>query len=69
MAELLRQEMAQREKDIAAGLLLPGIEMCERFGMPPDELDAALEANRMFALAGPSGEHYFPASHPSNMVQ
>lgn len=61
MAQLRRQETAQREKDIREGKLLPSAEMSRRLGVRPQSLSAALKKKRMFVITGPSGEYYYPA--------
>lgn len=61
MAELDRQEKAQREKDVAEGRLLLDAEIRKRLGLSNHALRDALKEKRMFALKGPSGKFYYPA--------
>lgn len=61
MAELRNQEQTQRTKDIASKKLLTSAEMSVRLGLTKQALTAAVRAQRMFVLAGASGENFFPA--------
>ena len=61
MADLVRQEQLLRQQDIAAGRLLGSAEMRERLGISRQALSAAVRAQRLFVLAGPSGDFLYPA--------
>lgn len=61
MAGLRDQEAQRRRDDIAAGRLLGSAEMRERLGISRQALSAAVRAQRLFVLAGPSGDFLYPA--------
>jgi hypothetical protein len=61
MAGLRDQEAQRRREDIAAGRLLGSAEMRERLGISRQALSAAVRAQRLFVLAGPSGDFLYPA--------
>jgi len=61
MAGLARQEQLLRQQDIAAGRLLGSAEIRERLGISRQALSAAVRAQRLFALTGPSGDYFYPA--------
>ena len=51
----------RRKEEIASGKLLPAATLAERLGLTTQAVSAAVRADRMFVLDGPSGEGYFPA--------
>jgi hypothetical protein len=61
LASLREEESGLRQRDLAEGRLLSAAAMRERLGVSRQALSAALRAQRMFALAGPSGEYLYPA--------
>ena len=61
MAKMRLQEQTQRVKDVASKKLLTSGEMAARLGVTKQALTAAVRTQRMFVLAGPSGEYFFPA--------
>lgn len=61
MASLRSQESQRRRDDIEAGRLLGSAEMRERLGISRQALSAAVRAQRLFVLAGPSGDFLYPA--------
>jgi hypothetical protein len=61
VANLERQQVKQRESDLASERLLPGTEMRARLGITTQALSAALKARRLFAMQGPSGKYAYPA--------
>jgi hypothetical protein len=61
MSSLRSQEAQRRQDDIAAGRLLGSAEMRERLGISRQALSAAVRAQRLFVLAGPSGDFLYPA--------
>lgn len=61
MASLRSQESQRRREDIAAGRLLGSAEMRERLGISRQALSAAVRGQRLFVLAGPSGDFLYPA--------
>lgn len=61
MADLRSQEQALRAQDIASKKLLSSVELRDRLGLTKQALSAAVRAQRMFVLAGPSGESFYPA--------
>lgn len=61
MASLRSQESQRRRDDLAAGRLLGSADMRERLGISRQALSAAVRAQRLFVLAGPSGDFLYPA--------
>jgi hypothetical protein len=61
MASLRSQEAQRRQDDIAAGRLLGSADMRERLGISRQALSAAVRAQRLFVLSGPSGDFLYPA--------
>jgi hypothetical protein len=61
MASLRGQESQRRRDDIAAGRLLGSAQMRDRLGISRQALSAAVRAQRLFVLAGPSGDFLYPA--------
>jgi hypothetical protein len=61
MAKMRLQQQARRVKDVASKKLLTSGEMAARLGVTTQAITAAVRAHRMFVLAGPSGENFFPA--------
>lgn len=61
LAGLREQEAQRRRQDIAAGRLLGPADMRERLGISRQALSAAVRAQRLFVLAGPSGDFLYPA--------
>lgn len=61
MAGLRSQEAQRRRDDVAAGRLLGSADMRERLGISRQALSAAVRAQRLFVLAGPSGDFLYPA--------
>ena len=61
MADMRSQEQVLRMQDIGAKRLLSSAEMRKRLGVTSQALSAAVRAKRMFVLAGPSGENFYPA--------
>jgi hypothetical protein len=61
MADLRSKESQRRRDDIAAGRLLGSADMRERLGISRQALSAAVRAQRLFVLAGPSGDFLYPA--------
>jgi hypothetical protein len=61
LAELRAGETRERQRDLAEGRLLPSAAMRERLGISRQALSAALRAQRLFALSGPSGDYLYPA--------
>lgn len=61
LATMRLQEQARRVKDAANHKLLSSGEMAARIGVTTQALSAAVRAQRMFVLAGPSGGNFFPA--------
>ena len=61
MASLRTQESQRRREDIEAGRLLGSAGMRERLGISRQALSAAVRAQRLFVLAGLSGDFLYPA--------
>jgi hypothetical protein len=61
LADLRIQEDSLRQRDLAEGRLLNSAAMRERLGVSRQALSAALRAQRIFALSGPSGDYLYPA--------
>ena len=61
MSSLRSQEAQRRRDDIAAGRLLSSAEMRDRLGISRQALSAAVRSQRLFVLAGPSGDFLYPA--------
>lgn len=61
MAEMRSQALEQRKRDIASGVVVSAAELAERLQLSKQAVSAAVRANRMFVLDGPSGEGYIPA--------
>lgn len=61
MASLRSQESQRRRDDIKAGRLLGSAGMRERLGISRQALSAAVRAQRLFVLSGPSGDFLYPA--------
>ena len=61
MAGLKLQEQTEREREIAAGDLVPGTEMQRRLQISAQALSTALKRKRIFALKGPAGKYHYPA--------
>jgi len=61
LAALRDEESGLRQRDLAEGRLLGAAAMRERLGVSRQALSAALRAQRIFALLGPSGDYLYPA--------
>ncbi|MBK4735658.1 hypothetical protein [Noviherbaspirillum pedocola] len=61
LAALRDEESGLRQRDLAEGRLLGAAAMRERLGISRQALSAALRAQRIFALLGPSGDYLYPA--------
>lgn len=61
LATLRDEESGLRRRDLAEGRLLGAAAMRERLGISRQALSAALRAQRLFALSGPSGDYLYPA--------
>jgi hypothetical protein len=61
LADMRKEENGLRQRDIAEGRLLTSAAMRERLGVSRQALSAALRAQRLFALSGPSGDFLYPA--------
>ena len=61
IAEMRSESQTQRIKDIASKKLLKSAAIAGKLGVTPQAVTAAVRANSMFALAGPSGDSFVPA--------
>jgi hypothetical protein len=61
MAEMRRGSAAAMKRRIANKELLPSKEFQEALDIRRQSISDAVQSGRMFALAGPSGENYYPA--------
>lgn len=61
MNDLRAQEVANRKRDFAEGLLLTSTALAERLQMTTQALGKAVQSKRMFTLDGPSGRNVYPA--------
>lgn len=61
MAGLERQQTAQRDQDVAEGLLISSADLAARLPMTKQGLSHALKANRIFTLRDEKGQHVYPA--------
>lgn len=61
MEGMATQAVERRKEEIASGTLLSASTVAARLGLTTQAVSAAVRADRMFVLNGPSGEGYFPA--------
>lgn len=61
LAAMRAEESDLRRRDVAEGRLLNSAAMREKLGVSRQALSAALRAQRIFALSGPSGDYLYPA--------
>ena len=61
MEGMAAQAMERRKEEIASGKLLSATTLAARLSLTTQAVSAAVRADRMFVLNGPSGEGYFPA--------
>ena len=61
MEGMAAQAAERRKEEIASGKLLSATTLAARLGLTTQAVSAAVRADRMFVLNGPSGEGYFPA--------
>jgi hypothetical protein len=61
MEGMAAQAVKRRKEEIASGKLLSATTLAARLSLTTQAVSAAVRADRMFVLSGPSGEGYFPA--------
>ncbi|MES2264618.1 MAG: hypothetical protein V4724_39470 [Pseudomonadota bacterium] len=61
MANLATEAMADRQKNVQAGLLLTSREFCQRLQITRQAVSKAIKEFRLFSLDGPSGTLLYPA--------
>jgi hypothetical protein len=61
MEGMAAQAVERRKEEIASGKLLSATTLAARLSLTTQAVSAAVRADRMFVLNGPSGEGYFPA--------
>lgn len=61
MEGMAAQAVERRKEEIASGKLLSAATLAGRLSLTTQAISAAVRADRMFVLNGPSGEGYFPA--------
>jgi hypothetical protein len=61
MEGMAAQAVERRKEEIASGKLLSATTLATRLSLTTQAVSAAVRADRMFVLNGPSGEGYFPA--------
>ena len=61
MEDMAAQALERRKEEIASGRLLSAAALADRLSLTTQAVSAAVRADRMFVLNGPSGEGYFPS--------